>query len=103
MAAGADIVIFDSPPVNVAADAAILASQMDGTVLVVEAGETRKAPARHAVALLHKGRANILGVMYNKMRALDGSGYYYYSQHYGTTPLPAARQEWGASAARTRE
>lgn len=79
-----DIVIFDSPPVLVAADAAILASQMDGTVMVIETGETRKAPARQSLALLRKGRANILGVMYNKMRALDGREYYYYRYQYST-------------------
>lgn len=74
----ADLVIFDSPPVTAASDASILASQMDGTILVVETGSTKKAAARHSLELLRNGRANILGVMYNKMRAIHGGGYYYY-------------------------
>jgi succinoglycan biosynthesis transport protein ExoP len=74
----ADLVIFDSPPVMAAADAQILASQMDGTILVVEAGQTRKAAARRSLELLRQGRANLLGAAYNKMRDPEGSGYYAY-------------------------
>ena len=80
----ADIVIFDSPPVLVAADAAILASQMDGTVFIIETGVTRKAAARQTVRLLHQARANVLGIAYNKMRVRDDAGYYYYQYQYGT-------------------
>ena len=86
----ADVVIFDSPPVLVAADAAILASQMDGTIMVVETGVTKKANARRALALLRQARATLLGVAYNKMRAADGPGYYYYNYQYGTPALLAA-------------
>lgn len=83
-----DIVIFDSPPMLAAADAAILASQMDGTVLVVETGETKKGAARRSLQLLTQARANILGVAYNKMRKQDASGYdYYYAYQYGTPVL----------------
>ena len=83
----ADLVIFDSPPVLVAADAAILASQMDGTIVVVETGATKKASARRTLQLLHQARASLLGVAYNKIRAQDGPGYYYYDCRYGS---PAA-------------
>ena len=82
----ADIVIFDSPPVLVAADAPILASQMDGTILVVETGETKKAAARETSRLLQQARANVLGIAFNKMRARDGGYYYYYQYQYGTPP-----------------
>lgn len=74
----ADIVIFDSPPVLAAADSPILASQMDGVVLVVETGETRKSAAKQTLTLLRQARANLLGVAYNKMKASDEGGYYYY-------------------------
>ncbi len=80
----ADLVIVDSPPVLAAADAQILAAQADGVVIVIETGETKKAAARQALALLRHARANILGVAYNKMKVLDGAGYYY---HYSTPAL----------------
>lgn len=100
----ADMVIFDSPPVLVAADASILASQMDGTVLVVETGETKKAAARQTARLLQQARANVLGIAFNKMRARDGSYYYYYQYQYGTPPSlngtgkPVAALPGGTSA-----
>ena len=79
--AQADIVIFDSPPVLAAADAVILASQMDGTIMVVETGATKKGAARRTMQLLKQARATMLGVAYNKMRAHDGEGYYYNYQY----------------------
>ena len=84
----ADIVIFDSSPVLVAADAAILASQMDGTIIVLETGATKKAAARRTLELLRQARATILGAAYNKMRLQDSPGYYYHYQ-YGTPALLA--------------
>ena len=86
----AEIVIFDSPPALVAADAAILASQMDGTIIVVETGSTKKASARRTLALLKQARAAVLGVAYNKMRSADAPGYYYYNYQYGSAPLLTA-------------
>ena len=82
----ADLVIFDSPPALVGADAVILASQMDGTILVVESGQTKKAAARRTLQLLTQARATLLGVAYNKMRGQDSLGYYY-NYHYGTPAL----------------
>ena len=91
-----DIVIFDSPPVLVAADAAILASQMDGTILVVETGVTKKAAAKRTLALLKQARAAVLGVAYNKMRLQDGPEYYYNYQ-YGSPALLVTAPDAGNS------
>ena len=88
----ADIVIFDSPPVLAAADAVILASQMDGTIMVVETGVTKKGAARRTMQLLKQARATMLGIAYNKMRAHDGDGYYYYNYQY-TSPAIEGRQD----------
>ena len=91
----ADIVIFDSPPVLVAADAAILASQMDGTIIVVETGSTKKASARRTLSLLRQARAAVLGVAYNKMRSTDAPGYYYYNYQYSSPALLTGQPEKG--------
>ena len=40
--ARADYVLFDSPPVLAASDAALLGSKLDGVLLVVTAGQTRR-------------------------------------------------------------
>lgn len=78
----ADIVIFDSPPVLIGADAAILASQMDATMIVVAAGSTKKQAAAHAVNTLRQARARLIGVAYNKMSTTSGYGYYYYNHYH---------------------
>ena len=87
----ADVVIFDSPPVLAAADAVILASQMDGTILVVETGATKKGAARRTMQLLKQARATMLGIAYNKMRAQDGEGYYYYNYQYTSPAIDVER------------
>ncbi len=74
----ADVVIFDSPPVLAVTDAAVLGRQMDGVLLVVEAGETREQALAHSVSELQKTGANILGVALNRLDSRRGGYYYYY-------------------------
>ena len=72
----ADIVLLDTPPVGAVSDAAILASKVDGVLLVVNAGKTKRDMARRAKAMLAKVNANILGVVLNNA-PLDRSMYTY--------------------------
>lgn len=72
----AELVIFDTPPAALVADAAVLAKQVDGVILVVSAGETRRDSAKQAVFNLQQSGANILGVVLN--RASDKNGRYRY-------------------------
>ena len=62
----ADIVIYDSPPVMLVADTRILAKLVDGTVLVLRAGKSRRSATRQALADLQKADAKLLGVVFNK-------------------------------------
>ena len=73
-----DIVLFDSPPSLVVTDAAILAAQVDGIVLVVDAGRTRRASLKRAVEALERTGTPILGVVINRLTARTGGYYYYY-------------------------
>ena len=76
----ADIVLFDSPPILAVTDAAVLARQVDGVLLVADAGHTRRELARQAKEDLLKVGANILGVVLNRLspRELGYCHYYYY-------------------------
>jgi capsular exopolysaccharide synthesis family protein len=78
----ADIVIFDCPPVEAASDAISLASRLDGALLVVDAGHTRRASAQRSRDALMSVGANLLGVVLNRL-ATSRSGYYYYSSDDG--------------------
>lgn len=78
----ADIVIFDTPPITALADAAIIGSQVDGVLMVVSAGETRREIARRALAALQRVNARVVGALINRM-PVQGAGYYYYYYYYG--------------------
>ncbi len=77
----ADILVFDSPPALAVTDAAVLARQLDGVLLVIDAGETRQPLAQRACQELTNVGAHILGVALNKL-ATGRSGYYYYYYYY---------------------
>ena len=75
-----DVVLIDSPPVLLVADATALAQRVDGVLLVLEAGKTRRGAARQAVESLRQVGANLVGVVLNGVPTHKGS-YYYYSDH----------------------
>jgi capsular exopolysaccharide synthesis family protein len=75
--AEADIVLFDAPPVMAVTDAVVLATKVDGVLLVVSAGETKREQARNAIERLNKVNAHLVGVVLNNV-ALDASMQSYY-------------------------
>lgn len=78
-----DVILIDSPPVLVVADASVLAAQVDGAVLVVDGFKTRSASLMASIDTLSNAQVNILGVVVNKLRrAKFGYGYYYYPYYY---------------------
>jgi len=78
MKEAADVIIFDTPPVIPVTDAQVLGTHLDGMILVVEAGQARKAAVKHAREMLDRTRVRILGVVLNKIDQ-SSKGYY---QHY---------------------
>lgn len=76
LSAAADIVLFDTPPVIAVTDAAVLATRLDGVLLVLEAGKTRRDRAREARRRLEKVNAHIVGVVLNNARMESSYGYY---------------------------
>jgi capsular exopolysaccharide synthesis family protein len=72
----ADIVLFDTPPVMAVTDAAVLATRVDGVLLVFQANKTRRDQARQTRQILEKVKANIIGVVLNDARLEGGYGYY---------------------------
>ncbi len=64
----ADYLIFDSPPVNAYPETHVLSSQMDGVILVVQAGRVRWEIAQKTKEQLELAHANILGVVLNRKK-----------------------------------
>jgi succinoglycan biosynthesis transport protein ExoP len=78
-----DIVLVDAPPVLDFADAPLLSSVCDGTLMVVQAGAIRRPAARRTMERLQASNANILGVLLTKFD-IKRTGYNYgYSYGYG--------------------
>lgn len=73
----ADVVLFDSPPASAVSDAAVLAARLDGVLLVVFSGKTRRDRARQAKEQLERVGARLLGVILNNAR-LERDAYAYH-------------------------
>lgn len=60
-----EIVIVDSPPLNLVPDAAVLAGEIGGVVLVVRAGATDVDALAYAMEQLHAVSAPVIGTLLN--------------------------------------
>ena len=78
----ADYVLIDTPPAVAMTDASLLASRVDGVVLVLEAGVIRPEMAQRARDQLRKAQGHILGVVLNRAEIEAEHAYYYY-YYYG--------------------
>lgn len=79
-----DMVIIDGPPLLPVSDAAIMARDVDGAILVVRHGKTTKEQLRQASTRLAQVDANLLGVTVNMTPKRGGKSYGYgYGYGYG--------------------
>jgi capsular exopolysaccharide synthesis family protein len=65
LAEQADVVLFACAPVIVGTDAAVLGTKVDGVLLVLNAGKTRRDHAERAKEMLEKVQARIFGAVLN--------------------------------------
>ncbi|MEO9166962.1 MAG: polysaccharide biosynthesis tyrosine autokinase [Aestuariivirga sp.] len=88
-----DVVLLDGPPIMGLADAPLIASTAQATMLVVAANETRRNTARVALRRLRMSHANVIGALLNKFDIKEvgygyGYGYGDYDYHsYGAKEL----------------
>jgi capsular exopolysaccharide synthesis family protein len=78
-----DYIILDTSPVVAVTDACVLASRVNGVVLVLDASQVRPEMAQRAKELLLRAKGQILGVILNKVEISDEHSYYYY--YYGSS------------------
>jgi len=77
-----DIVLVDSPPMFPVADASLLATMVDGVVLVVRGERTPRHLTREAIARLRFMQAKVLGVVLNGVNPSAGEYAYRYSYYF---------------------
>lgn len=77
-----DYVFFDSPPIMGVTDASILASEVDGVLLVVQYRKYPRVISSRAKRMIENVGGNILGVVLNNINILHDDYYYYYHSYY---------------------
>ncbi|MEZ4769191.1 MAG: hypothetical protein R2844_12295 [Caldilineales bacterium] len=65
----ADLVLIDAPPVVAVSDASVMATKVDGVLLVLKAGQTKRDYARQARETLEKVNAHVVGAVLNNVAA----------------------------------
>ena len=71
-----DIIIFDVPPVNTVTDAQLIASEVDGALLIVKEEQTEKVALENSIKLLEQADAKVLGAVYFGNLKEQSYGYY---------------------------
>jgi non-specific protein-tyrosine kinase len=77
LAESADIVLFDAPPVIAVTDAAVLGAKVDGVLLVISAGKTRREHAEKAKEMLERANVRIVGAALTNAPKDNSIGGYY--------------------------
>lgn len=75
-------VVVDSPPIASFTDGVLIASMVDGVILVVHAGKSSRQVVRRSRQLLQDIGAKIFGVVLNQVNLRSQDNYYYYQSYY---------------------
>ena len=80
-----DYVVIDCPPLGSVIDAAIVAKECDGAIIVIETDNVSYKVVQRVQKQLEQSGCKILGAVLNKVE-MGGKGYYgkgYYGSYYG--------------------
>jgi capsular exopolysaccharide synthesis family protein len=77
-----DFVFFDSPPIMGVSDAAILASEMDMVIQVIQYRRYPQPMNIRAKQMIEKVGGNLIGIVLNNINMSQDESYYYYSGYY---------------------
>ena len=73
----ADVVLFDAPPVVAVTDAVVLGAKVDGVLLVLQAGKSRRDHAERAKQILEQAKVRIVGATLTNAPKDDSIDNYY--------------------------
>ena len=77
-----DFVFFDSPPIMGVSDAAILASEMDMVIQVIQYRRYPQPMNIRAKQMIEKVGGTLVGIVLNNINMSQDESYYYYSGYY---------------------
>ncbi len=95
-----DYVFFDSPPIMGVSDGSILASEVDGVLLVVQYRKYPRIISLRTKRIVENVGGRIVGVVLNNINILRDDYYYYYHSYYADYESePEAQEDEVAEAA----
>ncbi len=77
-----DVILIDSPPMLHMADARILASHAEGTILILRSGVTTREEAMNARDLLDHDQVRVMGTVLNDFDPVKHGQYNYYKSYH---------------------
>jgi capsular exopolysaccharide synthesis family protein len=92
-------IVIDSPPISSFTDGVLIASVVDGVLLVVHAGKSSRGVVRRSRQLLLDVGAKIFGVVLNNVSAHSHDHYYYYQRYYQQSYYSQDSETEGSSTA----
>ncbi len=75
-------VVIDSPPITSFTDGVLIASMVDGVILVVHSGKSSRQVVKRSKQLLQDVGSRILGVVLNNVNLRSQDNYHYYQTYY---------------------
>jgi capsular exopolysaccharide synthesis family protein len=77
-----DYIFFDSPPIMGVSDAAVLASEVDMVIQVIQYRRYPQPMNIRAKQMIEKVGGNLIGIVLNNINMSQDESYYYYSGYY---------------------
>ncbi len=90
-------IVIDSPPISSFTDGVLIATMVDGVLLVVHGGKSSRAVVKRSRQLLLDVGAKIFGVVLNNVNVRSHDYYYYYQRYYHQSYYSKDVEEEGAS------
>lgn len=80
-----DYIILDVPPLGMVVDAAIVAQECDGAIMVIQSGQIKYRLAQEVKRKIESAGCPVLGVVLTKVKTKEIGHYYgrYYGKYYG--------------------
>lgn len=88
-----DIIVIDSPPVELVSDALVIAAQVTGVLFLARAASTPVPTARLALKRLRRARGNVMGVVLNALDFTKAGKYY--NEYFGYNKKSGAYDQSG--------
>ncbi len=85
--------LLDSPPVLAVSDPIVLGTQVDGALVVVDAGRTHGKELTQTIERLEEVNTKLIGIVPNRLRSQEGTYYSYYNEYYEMLEPPAGGSE----------